>query len=434
MPDLTSRFTRLLLALTTCVLLTLCACSDGGGPTPSDDDDTGHTSTEDTGTANADADDASSDASTSPYPSEITTAGASIEGRLPAGEQIEVVLIAQQSDRIRTWLRMADQTSWNPSVSIYAPGEQQALVWGNPPGDADAHIPVDETKLDQGFEFQSGGRFRLVLENFSDVDGPFAFSLDCLGGPCVSQADEDTDGVPDALDNCVSRANAEQTDSDGDGVGDACDPDAGNDPYVGLDNADLRQALKRDHGGHAAVSYSQARDYIFSTVDNDEGVVECVYTGQTVRATSPDNTGFNVEHTWPQSRGAGTGDAESDLHHLFPTTAESNQQRSANYFGEVVGNESWSAGGSKLGEDDTGAVRFEPRDVHKGNVARALFYFAVIYDQPIKDFEESVLRRWNRRDPVDAAEEARNQAVADIQNSRNPFVDRPELADRIDDF
>jgi hypothetical protein len=47
-------------------------------------------------------------------------------------------------------------------------------------------------------------------------------------------ADEDGDGVADAVDNCPQNPNPEQTDIDGDGVGDACDVDIDGDA---LDNA-----------------------------------------------------------------------------------------------------------------------------------------------------------------------------------------------------
>lgn len=377
------------------------------------------------------------DAPPNDIPDEISTAGASFDGTIPAGGKIDVDLIANDGDRIVAWLRIEGEPAWNPSVSIFEPGASQALVWGNPQGDTDAHIPYNESELDGGWEFYSGGRFVLTLENFADVDGRFTFTLECKSGPCNDTNDQDDDGVPDAVDNCISQANSDQADDDGDGLGNACDPDAGNDPYEGLSNSDLESALRADHSGHVSVGYDEARDHMFATVDNKEGSVECVYTGQTIQTSSSGDAytqDFNTEHTWPQSRGAGSEPAKSDMHHLFPTNASANSRRSANRFGDVTSNVSWSEGGSKLGETSSGDVRFEPRDEHKGNVARALFYFAVIYGDDIPADEEQAIRQWHLDDPVDAAERERNGAVAGIQNSRNPFIDRPDLVERISDF
>jgi endonuclease I len=384
------------------------------------------------------ADDTSQDADAqmSTVPESITTGGAEFSAPIAANEKIDIQLEANEGDRIVMWLRKADGTDWNPSVSIFRPGEPEAIAWGNPSGPADAHIPYREDELDVGWEFFSGGSYRLELANLSQSDGRFDFELTCISGPCRQEAtDSDGDGVTDDRDNCPNDANAEQMDADGDGLGDVCDPDQQGDPYVGLTNQALRDEILLRHQGHTAVSYDEAREFLFGSVDNVDGVVECVYTGQTIQTeTVPPSTQFNTEHTWPQSRGADTGAPESDMHHLFPTDSDANTRRSANYFGDVVSNVSWSEGGSKLGEDASGDKRFEPRDEHKGNVARAMFYFSVVYQMSIPDHEEQALRQWHTDDPVDAAERVRNQAIDNLQNSRNPFIDYPEIADQIDDF
>ncbi len=77
---------------------------------------------------------------------------------------------------------------------------------------------------------------------------------------------------------------------------------------------------------------------------------------------------------------------------------------------------------------------FEPPAAHKGNVARALFYFSVRYMIPIKSIEEEALKRWNKLDPVDQAERDRNDRIQQIQGNRNPFIDYPELTDSVSNF
>jgi len=69
--------------------------------------------------------------------------------------------------------------------------------------------------------------------------------------PALAQSqlpDRDGDGIPDALDNCVSVPNPDQKDSDNDGIGDACDGDVNKDGKV---NA-LDLSLLRKHYGKSA--------------------------------------------------------------------------------------------------------------------------------------------------------------------------------------
>ena len=82
----------------------------------------------------------------------------------------------------------------------------------------------------------------------------------------------------------------------------------------------------------------------------------------------------------------------------------------------------------------TGEYGFEPPVEHKGNVARALFYFAVRYDMRIAAHEEFFLRQWNVIDPVDDEEIARNNEIERLQGNRNPFIDDAALVELIEDF
>lgn len=186
--------------------------------------------------------------------------------------------------------------------------------------------------------------------------------------------------------------------------------------------------------GKRVLSYDAARHLIFSKLDNRDGVVTCVYTGRELRTNGiPDGRNMNTEHTWPQSKGA-KGDAKSDIHHLFPTDSETNARRGSHPFGEITGAPVWERGGSKLGRDEHGNTVFQPREVHRGNVARALFYFSETYKMPIPESEERWLRKWDKEDSVDAAETAREKAITDVQGLGNRFVTDPAAADSVEDF
>lgn len=153
----------------------------------------------------------------------------------------------------------------------------------------------------------------------------------------------------------------------------------------------------------------------------------------------PDNRVINVEHTWPQSRFTGKYPQEtqkSDLHHLFPTDSQLNGIRSSYPFGEVVKDkENLKCGQSRFGTSDSiRGPTFEPPDVHKGHVARALLYFALRYDMKIEPAQEASLRIWHKQFPVDAEELLRNDEIYKVQGNRNPFIDHPELVDTIADF
>jgi len=153
---------------------------------------------------------------------------------------------------------------------------------------------------------------------------------------------------------------------------------------------------------------------------------------------TPSEKIINIEHTWPQSRFSHKYAADvqkSDLHHLFPSDSKLNSIRGSFWFGEVDNpKQALKCGESKFGTWNGRGQFFEPPEAHKGHVARALLYFSIRYNLPIDAQEEALLKKWNKAEPVDADERARNDAIMKIQGNRNPFVDFPELADQIADF
>lgn len=185
---------------------------------------------------------------------------------------------------------------------------------------------------------------------------------------------------------------------------------------------------------HVCLGYTPARQKMFGEIDNENGYVRCVYTGRLLKTTAiPNGSDMNTEHTWPKSMGASSDPAMSDLFHLFITDSETNSRRSSYPFGMVV-EKIWEKGGSVLGKDEQGSTVFMVRPDHRGNVARAMFYFSIRYKLPIEYNQEKTLRQWHQNDPVDDKEKLRNDGVANYQKNRNPFIDHPEYVERITDF
>jgi hypothetical protein len=264
-----------------------------------------------------------------------------------------------------------------------------------------------------------------------DGDGVDACSGDCDDAdPLIFPgADERCNGLDD---DCDGAPLDDEIDSNGDGTYEcaACD-DAGF--WLAtrtLSGSALADAVTDAVAAQTCADYSDARSFLFGTLDNVGGNVECVYTGRVqggVSATWTDWDNLNTEHTWPQSLGAGSEPAKCDLHHLFPTDAVTNSTRGSNPFGEVVNDTQSISGGSRMGTDASGDTVFEPRDQHKGNVARAMVYFAHRYGHPLSGDELALYKAWHQLDPVDATELDRTFAIAEEQELANPYVTCPDL-------
>lgn len=143
---------------------------------------------------------------------------------------------------------------------------------------------------------------------------------------------------------------------------------------------------------------------------------------------------YNCEHVVPQSWYAKREPMRGDLHHLFACESRCNSFRSNTPYFDFP--EFQEAIRTECGKSE--AEGFEPF-AGKGPVARATLYFLLRYpgeiDDNAKEYSESdlaTLLEWHRRHPVDEYERHRNAAVFEKQGNRNPLIDHPEWADRID--
>lgn len=201
------------------------------------------------------------------------------------------------------------------------------------------------------------------------------------------------------------------------------------------------------------LNYGTARDTMYGRIYNVHDSVYCVYSGYRLYlppGTDPTEAlylsgsqdGINNEHTWPQSFGAEFGNPQSDMHHMFPSRAAVNDARGNLPFAEIPDSQTdnWyylnqsqtnipGAATINLYSEKT-SDNFEPREDHKGNVARAMFYFYTMYrteaDNANPDYfweQRATLCNWHYLDPVDQLEYDRTWMIAHYQNGRpNPYV------------
>lgn len=223
--------------------------------------------------------------------------------------------------------------------------------------------------------------------------------------------------------------------------------------FPGISSFDLIDSLKQVFKPQIVLDYNTARDTLFARIYQMNDSVRCVYTGRTLYldpAADPSTylysggsgLGINTEHTFPQSKGAAEGNARSDMHHLFPVRSAANSARNNFPYAQIPDDQvnTWyydvyaepepSFEPDLYSELNVLEAEFEPREDHKGNAARAMFYFYTMYkaeaDQADPVFFASqlpTLCNWHLMDPVDSLEWQRSNMIAQYQQQRaNPFV------------
>ncbi|SHK87034.1 endonuclease [Hymenobacter psychrotolerans] len=230
-------------------------------------------------------------------------------------------------------------------------------------------------------------------------------------------------------------------------------------PPTTLQGQPLKDWLRQNwyDGKRVELSYNTARGKMYNYIDNFQGRVTCVYSGyqETVRLdSSATGTGvvnrINCEHSIPQSWFNEAVRMRSDIHHLFPTYDTWNSNRGSDPFAEIPDSQTnlWMRGTvgqstiptSNIDEySEDNSAFFEPREDHKGNLARAAFYFYTMHQNQTFDpgkgtiaalADINTLYQWHLADPVDARERERNRRTAKSQGNFNPYIAYPDLVAR----
>lgn len=217
-------------------------------------------------------------------------------------------------------------------------------------------------------------------------------------------------------------------------------------PPPGISGQAFRDWIKANYydGFHTTLGYSTARGFMYGYIDNDNGTLTGVYSGFQM-PWAYGNTGtnpapINAEHTVPQSFFGSAEPMRSDIHHLFPTYGNWNSTRSNFPFTDIDDNTTtkWMYLDQSQSSIPTSNIdlyseqansEFEPREDHKGDCARAIFYFYTMYPTQAGAIsgvgDLNLLYQWHLQDPPDAEEIQRNISIETYQGNRNPYVDNP---------
>ena len=238
-------------------------------------------------------------------------------------------------------------------------------------------------------------------------------------------------------------------------------------------NDDLRKTLCTVIStGYTSIGYSSLQSQMYAASSNPTDFVnganktmEDIYSSKPYKSSdngssaSTCGTGWNKEHTVPQSWFGESSPMKSDAFHVYPTDIRMNSLRSSYPYGEnnaAKGCATYGYGsvGTSTFPGYTGTV-FDPGEggeygSYKGDLARTYFYMATRYRTTnftsgsggtsftysggvanLTPYMRDLMLKWHREDPVSEKELKRNNAIYAHQHNRNPFIDYPELVEYI---
>ncbi len=197
--------------------------------------------------------------------------------------------------------------------------------------------------------------------------------------------------------------------------------------------------------GNSSYSYQTLRDE-YINVDRDlnaAGKIIGYYDGRQMNGAW--GSGYNREHTWPQSKGADKSTPMGhDMQSVRPTSTSVNSDR---------GNDAYGESGSYYDPDDVTINNSNYKKTnlgsYRGDCARVILYDYITYGKD-GDYQNklylgnaqlfnklgksgvfeslAILLKWHMQDPPSLTEMVRNDGGEVYQGNRNPFIDYPELA------
>ena len=224
--------------------------------------------------------------------------------------------------------------------------------------------------------------------------------------------------------------------------------------------------------GYISISYRALKDNMYAASSNPTDFVngtnmtlEDIYSskaykvGDSGSSASTCGTGWNKEHTVPQSWFGEDSPMKSDAFHVYPTDIKMSSARGNLPYGENnapldCSNYGYGHTGTSTFPGYSGTV-FDPGEggangSYKGDLARTYFYMATryrttnftsgtgntsfTYSSGVADltsYMRALMLKWHRQDPVSEKEMKRNNAIYAHQHNRNPFIDYPELVEYI---
>ncbi len=197
--------------------------------------------------------------------------------------------------------------------------------------------------------------------------------------------------------------------------------------------------------GSSSLDYGTLR-YAYVNVDKDlntAGKIIGYYNGATLSGEW--NSGWNREHTWPQSKGANKNTPMGhDMQSVRPTSTSVNSGRGNDAYGESSGYydpDEVAISNKNYNKKNNGTYR--------GDCARVIMYDYITYGkmgsysnalyngnaQLLSKLGKSglfesveIMLKWHMQDPPSLTEMTRNDGGQNYQGNRNPLIDFPELA------